>query len=37
MFAFGLIFFVVFAYIMIKQTVLVLDLMREKKGYEVGW
>ena len=37
MFSFGLIFFVVFAYIMIKQTVMVLDLMREKKGYEVGW
>jgi len=37
MFAFGLIFFTVFAYIMIKQTVCVLDLMRERKGYEVGW
>jgi len=37
MYAFGLIFFVVFAYIMIKQTVVALDLMREKKGYEVGW
>jgi len=37
MFAFGLIFFTVFAYIMIKQTVMAVDLLREKKGYEVGW
>jgi len=37
MYAFGLIFFVVFAYIMINQIVTALDLMREKKGYEVGW
>jgi len=37
MYAFSLIFFVVFSYVMIKQTVVALDLMREKKGYEVGW
>ena len=37
MYAFSLIFFVVFAYIMIKQIVVAVDLLREKKGYEVGW
>lgn len=37
MYAFGLIFFVVFAYIMIKQTVAAMDLFRENKGYEVGY
>ena len=37
MYAFSLIFFVVFAYIMIKQIVVAMDLLRERKGYEVGW
>jgi len=33
LFAFGMIFFVIFAYIMIRQTIEVLDLLRGKKGY----
>jgi len=37
MYAFGLIFFTVFAYILIKQIIVAVDMMREKKGYEVGW
>lgn len=37
MYAFGLIFFVVFAYIMIQQTISAMNLYRENKGYEIGW
>lgn len=34
LFSVGLIFFVLFAYVMIEQTRTILDLMRERKGYE---
>lgn len=37
MYALGLIFFVVFAYVMIKQIVAAMDLLQQKKGYEIGW
>jgi len=36
-YALGLIFFVIFAYVMIRQTVSAIDLMRERKGYEPGF
>jgi len=35
LFAFGMIFIIMFAYIMIKQTVEVLELYRSNKGYEM--
>ena len=35
MYAFGLIFISVFAFILVKQVVSALDLYRENKGYEV--
>ena len=32
--AFGFIFFIIFAYILIKQIIVAMDMLREKKGYE---
>ena len=37
LYAFGLIFFVIFAYIMIKQIVASVDLYRQNKGYEMDY
>ncbi len=37
LYAFGLIFFVIFAYIMIKQIVASVDLYRQNKGYEMEY
>jgi len=33
LFAFGMIFIIIFAYIMIRQTVETIDLLKVKKGY----
>jgi len=35
LYALGLIFFVIFAYVMIKQTIEALELYRNKKGFDM--